>query len=174
MKKILLLILLAGAAQATEVYRYTDENGVTHYTDKAPSKDAAPAKLPALQTMPSLSGKVNTSTSSASAPKVFVPDFSLSISSPTPEQTFRNPGEAVEVSVSVMPGLAAGYGLIYSVDGSAQNPDPTLSTSLSLPARKMKGLFKRWLEWERRAGGPAEVEAVKQRAMEFVQRSATA
>ena len=133
MKKILLLILLAGAAQATEVYRYTDENGVTHYTDKAPSKDAAPAKLPALQTMPSLSGKVNTSTSSASAPKVFVPDFSLSISSPTPEQTFRNPGEAVEVSVSVMPGLAAGYGLIYSVDGSAQNPDPTLSTSLSLP-----------------------------------------
>lgn len=48
------------------------------------------------------------------------------------------------------------------------------ATSLQLPARKMKGLFKRWLDWERREGGPAEVEAVKQRAMEFVQRSAAA
>jgi hypothetical protein len=64
-------------------------------------------------------------------------------------------------------------------------------TSLSLPARKMKGLFKRWLEWERRLGQGAvttdvvggrgaaaqvaqRAEHVRQKAMEFVAASARA
>jgi hypothetical protein len=45
------------------------------------------------------------------------------------------------------------------------------STRLSLPPKKMKGLFKRWLAWEGEAGGEAGVEHVKKRAMEFVEGS---
>ena len=43
------------------------------------------------------------------------------------------------------------------------------ATSLSLPAKKMKFLFKRWLEYEKGAGDAAAVEHVKKRAMEFVE-----
>ena len=44
-------------------------------------------------------------------------------------------------------------------------------TSLSLPTKKMKPIFKRWLDWEKRVGDPKRVEAVKQRALEFVNAS---
>lgn len=47
-------------------------------------------------------------------------------------------------------------------------------TTLPLPARKMKCIFKRWLEWEKSAGDDASVEHVKARAMEFVESSAKA
>ena len=43
------------------------------------------------------------------------------------------------------------------------------ATSLSLPPKKMKFLFRRWLEFERRSGDEASVALVKQRALEFVQ-----
>lgn len=44
-------------------------------------------------------------------------------------------------------------------------------TALPLPPRKMKFIFKRWLEWEKRGGDGQRVEHVKQKAMEFVERS---
>lgn len=45
-------------------------------------------------------------------------------------------------------------------------------THLSLPPKKMKFLFKRWLDWEKNVGG--DVKKVKQRAMEFVESTANA
>ena len=42
------------------------------------------------------------------------------------------------------------------------------ATSLALPPKKMKFLFRRWLEYERAHGDEARVEAVKQKALEFV------
>ncbi len=43
------------------------------------------------------------------------------------------------------------------------------ATHLSLPAKKMKFLFRRWLEYEQTEGDAASVDHVKQRAMDFVQ-----
>jgi len=42
-------------------------------------------------------------------------------------------------------------------------------TSLPLPPRKMKPIFKRWLNWEKGGSDPKRVDYVKQRAMEFVE-----
>eukprot|EP00879_Flechtneria_rotunda_P009200 GHRR01009633.1.p1 GENE.GHRR01009633.1~~GHRR01009633.1.p1 ORF type:complete len:1069 (+),score=440.49 GHRR01009633.1:481-3207(+) len=42
-------------------------------------------------------------------------------------------------------------------------------TSLSLPLKKMKVLFRRWLEFEQTHGSAADVAAVKQRAMEYME-----
>jgi rRNA biogenesis protein RRP5 len=42
-------------------------------------------------------------------------------------------------------------------------------TSLPLPARKMKPIFKRWLSWEKVGADSKRVDHVKQRAMEFVE-----
>jgi rRNA biogenesis protein RRP5 len=46
------------------------------------------------------------------------------------------------------------------------------ATSLPLPAKKMKGLFRRWLELERDMGDAAGVEDVKRRALAYVQQHA--
>lgn len=43
------------------------------------------------------------------------------------------------------------------------------ATSLSLPPKKMRLLFKRWLEYEKRHGDGASVEHVKRRALAFVE-----
>ncbi|KAF5829876.1 hypothetical protein DUNSADRAFT_15392 [Dunaliella salina] len=42
-------------------------------------------------------------------------------------------------------------------------------TSLPLPPRKMKPIFKRWLNWEKSGSDQKRVDYVKQRAMEFVE-----
>lgn len=43
------------------------------------------------------------------------------------------------------------------------------ATSLALPPKKMKVLFRRWLEFEKAAGGAEAVAEVKRRALEYVQ-----
>ena len=45
------------------------------------------------------------------------------------------------------------------------------STHLALPAKKMKFLFKRYLEYEKQYGDDTGVEHVKKKAMEFVDRA---
>ena len=139
---LLSLVFLAPAGLAADpVYRYTDEKGVIHYTDKPPSKDAKPVQLPPLQTFPATPVAPGPSTASVTplpGPVLIEPmpigtRFSLSISSPTPDQIFREIGGGMNVSVAVMPGLVRGYGLVYYVDGKARNADPTDATTFSLP-----------------------------------------
>lgn len=122
---------LASAADGDKVYRYTDDKGVVHYTDKAPSKEAKPTELPKLQTFKAGAPPKNISFSDG--PAGGAPKFSLSFDSPSPEQTYRDPGASVEVAVSVMPGLIGGHGLIYSVDGTPINDAPSFSTTMSIP-----------------------------------------
>ena len=43
------------------------------------------------------------------------------------------------------------------------------AVTLQLPAKKMKFLFKRYLEYEKQNGTPATVEKVKQAAREYVE-----
>ncbi len=45
------------------------------------------------------------------------------------------------------------------------------ATHLPLPPKKMKFLFRRYLEYEKSEGDAAAVEHVKRRAMEFVEQS---
>ncbi|HVT36885.1 MAG TPA: DUF4124 domain-containing protein [Nevskiaceae bacterium] len=139
MRQIAALLLLTAAATAVaadskpadgsdKVYRYTDDNGVVHYTDKPPSKDARPVDLPPLQTY---RFKKPPRTAQAPPPPPAAPTFELAITSPTPDQTLRS-GTDIAVSVSVMPGLLDGYGLIYSLDGAAQTADAIPDTSYTL------------------------------------------
>ena len=45
-------------------------------------------------------------------------------------------------------------------------------TAMALPLKKMKGIFKRWLEFEEGLGDAAAAQAVKDRAMAFVEQRA--
>lgn len=48
------------------------------------------------------------------------------------------------------------------------------ATSLSLPPKKMKVLFRRWLEYEQSHGSAADAAGVRQRAMEYMETLALA
>jgi len=129
-RPLLCALWLLPLAAAAEIYKYVDDNGVTHYTDKPPIKGAKPAALPPLQTIPS-SESVQSTTSTPAEKKPPI-DYVLAIASPAPEQTFRDTTGEVSVSVSVQPALADGYGLMYYVDGKAATAEPVGSTGFSL------------------------------------------
>lgn len=44
-------------------------------------------------------------------------------------------------------------------------------TSQKLPARKMKVLFKKWIEVEEKLGDEEQVERIRQRAVEYVEKA---
>lgn len=48
------------------------------------------------------------------------------------------------------------------------------ATSLALPPKKMRLLFRRWLEFEQSHGSPAHVAAVKRAAVEYMEAQALA
>lgn len=120
MTRLLILLLLCAPAMAAEdkVYRYVDADGVVHYTDKPPSKDAQPAQLPKLQRI-----TPDTLPATTATPKAAPTRFQVSITSPAPEQTFRDHSQTLNVSASVQPALPSGYSLIYYLNGE---PQPSL------------------------------------------------
>lgn len=129
-----LLLLCAGTAGAEDkVYRYVDDKGVVHYTDKPPTKEAKPVELPKLQTFKG--GGTSSSTAKKKTEEVKIPAmpaFTLSINSPTPDETLRDAARSVTVSVSILPALVGGYGLNYKLDGQTQNNQPLAQTSYAL------------------------------------------
>jgi hypothetical protein len=125
MRRHALLCLLFTTAVQADVYRWTDPNGVVHYADKPLVPEAKPATLPALQTYqagspPPLIG------AGAAAPAA----AGISISAPAAEEIIRDANGRLTIEVAATP--AAGQGVIYYLDGTAQNSTPTPSTALLL------------------------------------------
>lgn len=137
MRKLALLIVLAlPLPLAAQVYKFTDEKGVVHYTDKPPSKGAKPANLPPLHTYKPLAGPENSEGGSVPSadtakPAAAAGGFELRIVSPVQNQTNRDASGNLTVSVEVSPGIPDGYQLVYYVNGAA-NGEPTVSTSTTL------------------------------------------
>ncbi len=118
----LLLTLIPAAA---EVYRWTDDKGVIHYGDKPPADNAKPVQLPPLQTYsPSAPQRPTAATSAAGMPIDSVPP-KIRIASPAPDETVRDAGQRLSVSVDVE--LKPTQGLLYFLDGTQQNKLPTVS-----------------------------------------------
>jgi hypothetical protein len=119
----IVLLLAATLAHAGDrpLYRYVDKNGGVHYTDRPPYKGAKPMVLYNLQT-PTAKHKWEDAASAEIIRKA--PRFAVQWTLPTPGQTYRETSPGIPVAVSVMPGLAKGFGLIFHVDGKAQNRAP--------------------------------------------------
>lgn len=144
MRTLLLLIaLLPGLAAAQDaaapspaptqpkkepVYKWVDDKGVIHYTDKPPTEGATPAKLPPLQTYkggtnPDLhkfdKGTPGKAPAAAAA--------QLQLVTPAREETFRGAERTVPVAVLVTPPLTPGQQIVFMLDGNAT--EPTTDTS---------------------------------------------
>lgn len=122
--RALLVVSLAwlSFAALADVYRWVDKDGVVHYSDKAPTPDAKPAELPQLQTYrpgspPPLAAEPAKAAAAVPA--------SLSITSPAQEETIRDTDGKFTVTVAAA--LGNGEGLVYYLDGAAQNSTPTPS-----------------------------------------------
>lgn len=126
-----LLVLAAGTAVAADpVYKWVDENGVIHYTDKPPSDNAKPAKLPPLHTYkggtnPNLS-KFDKGPQGGKA----MGAAQLELVTPAQDETFHGAQRTVPVAVVVTPQLKQGQKLIYLLDGTPQST-PTTNTSFA-------------------------------------------
>ncbi|MES1945508.1 hypothetical protein PC39_15374 [Salinisphaera sp. PC39] len=123
---LLLLVLMAAQAHAQDVYRWVDEDGVVHYSDRSRG-EAERVRLPELQRMDSIRGTAgNEGESSSGAAAVGV-----RIERPRADETFRDPRGLVPVSVGLSGELASGRVLIYYLDGRPAL-DPTRRPSVQL------------------------------------------
>ncbi|TDR23891.1 DUF4124 domain-containing protein [Marinicella litoralis] len=124
---ILGLLVVATWAQAAEekktIYKYTDEKGVTHYSETKPNENYKEADLPQLSVVPSTPIK-NTASSSSSTEAVdpsVVTEFE--ILSPSNEQNIWGSGNKLTATVT---GLTEAqqeiYTIQFSIDGEKQKP----------------------------------------------------
>lgn len=122
MRQLALLSLLFATLAHADVYRWTDKDGVVHYADKPLVPEAKPAALPTLQTY-----------QAGSPPPLIAPPpvaAGIRISAPAADETIRNADGKLTIEVAAAP--EAGQGVIYYLDGTAQNSTPTPSTALLL------------------------------------------
>lgn len=126
----LLLCLFAAAAAADDaVYRYTDANGVTHYTDRAPDRHAKPIHLAPL------SGPRPAQRQTFYTPEALraAARFAVRVESPTPGERLDPAAAPMIAAASVMPALVTGFRLVYQVDERAVTAQPVEALSIVLP-----------------------------------------
>ncbi|TAM10785.1 MAG: DUF4124 domain-containing protein [Nevskiaceae bacterium] len=131
---VALVALLAcgvSAAADTAVYRWTDAQGVVHFSATPHVPGQMPTELPNLQSAdPVEAAAGNTTMDTAPAPAAVAANAAPRIVAPADKTTFRDTQNEVPVTVAVT--LQPGQGLLYYLDGKAQNTAPTQATSLFL------------------------------------------
>ena len=123
---ILPLACFSLVAAAGDVYRWVDSSGVVHYTDKPQTPTDKPAALPHLQTYTPSAPPAGFAPAQGGA-GAQAPAALISIASPAPDETIRD--AEGNLSVTVDADLQPGQGLIFYLDGSAANEQPTPSTA---------------------------------------------
>lgn len=129
-------LILAASATAADVYRWVDDKGVVHYGDKPQHPGDQPVQLPQLQTYksgtapPGFANPADSSSSAAAKGKPPAAATAIAITAPEADETIRDADGRVQVNVSGQAGH--GQGLVYYLDGAAQNAAPTAATSYLL------------------------------------------
>lgn len=127
-----LVAVASGAGAATTLYKWVDENGVTHYSDR-PEPGAEKVRIAAAQTYQG-------STTSASQSRPLPPakaavDQSytrLEITNPENGAVLYNTGGRVEVGAALEPDLANGHQLWFLVDGKPTPGSPNGTATLEV------------------------------------------
>jgi len=116
-----------------QVYKWVDKDGVIHYGNQPPTRDATPAKLPPLQTFKGGTAPPNLNKFAKPGATGAAPagPINVDIVTPSREETFRGGERVVPVAVMVTPQLGEGHKLIYVLDGTPASP-PTSDTSFAL------------------------------------------
>ena len=121
-------IILVAPLLAQEVYRWVDDDGYVHYSDR-PNEDAETVVLPKAQTFSA--PPVATQSAQPDAGESFKYD-KISIVSPDAEETIWNTANQVDVSLALSPRLRRGDKIMWYLDGQLQSKVSTRSTSATL------------------------------------------
>jgi hypothetical protein len=113
---LLLLVLAAGSALASQtVWKWVDENGVTHYSDRAvPGATKMELRGNSSSATSSVAAEPESNTSSSEAVAAYA-DFS--IFQPADAETVANTGGAVTVGIRLAPALKSGHSIFLYMDG---------------------------------------------------------
>jgi hypothetical protein len=110
-----LMCIATAVASGTTIYKWVDENGVTHYSDQ-PHSGAQKIQVQAVQTYKAPAQRSAPITARTSAPAG--PAYSTCVvSRPTSEEMFLNT-QTVPASVHVEPGLRPGDHVSVLLDGA--------------------------------------------------------
>ena len=117
----ILLGLLAAAGALAEAYKWTDENGVVHYSDR-PQPGAEMVELETNSTRrPQAAARPASPANANNASTAAEPAFSyqsLEIASPAPEETLWNIGGILNVTLALTPALKEGHQVRVYFDGT--------------------------------------------------------
>ena len=121
MRKILFTLMLSGActlAAAATVYKWVDENGVTHFSDQ-PHENAQKVELKAPQTFSAPKNSAPQSTSRPGPPRGPAEKIyqACGMSEPTNDQVFMNT-DTVSAGTSATPGIRPGDTVLVTMDGA--------------------------------------------------------
>ncbi len=123
----LFVVTLIAAPAGAEVYRWVDEQGVTHYSDQ-PVKGASKPDLPRLQSMQAPAVRAGNDSGTAAGAEA----GGLSLVRPGTDETFRDARGLVPVQVELERELADGETLQYLLDGEPVRGTDGRRTSLQL------------------------------------------
>lgn len=116
---ILLVVLLAGVGASAEVYRWVDEDGLIHFSDR-PHEGAETVVLPQAQSFsaPAVSRRQQIAEAEAETdPSEFDGYKSLRIIRPGQDEVLWNTGGLVDVQVDPEPQLQSGHNIQLFLDG---------------------------------------------------------
>lgn len=124
---LLLMALLVSAAAIADVYKWTDENGVVHYSDQ-PHPGAERIQISGTNTFSAPTPR-RSNNADAEESTEFAGYESLTISSPSAEETLWNIEGVLNVSLSVTPALQPGHQVRVYFDG---NPREVVGLSFQI------------------------------------------
>ncbi|QFI39458.1 DUF4124 domain-containing protein [Moritella marina ATCC 15381] len=118
---ILLILLLTSYTSVAAIYQWTDEQGVTHFSDDE-SKPESATKINVKLTPPSIGSLTQSRTPEASTAAPTMPDtpltpMTISINSPTDQQTLRSNNGEIVVSAALSQTLNYGLNIRLLIDG---------------------------------------------------------
>ena len=123
----LLSVVACAATVAATVYRWVDENGVTHYSDQ-PHENAEKVTVAAPQTYSAAKGY---SPSTTASPKTATATYSCAVAQPANDATFQNTS-TVSFAAQSNPAPVNGDQMVLLLDGAKVPNFPTSGGSLTL------------------------------------------
>ena len=120
---ILVSVLMAASTVLAQAYRWVDENGLIHYSDK-PVEGAERIILPSdnrvvRRSQPAPAAATRPAGDQQAAPAAFKYE-SLDVATPAPEETLWNIEGVLSVRLDLQPGLQDGHQVRVYFDGNAR------------------------------------------------------
>lgn len=122
--------LVCTVALSATVYRWVDENGVTHYSDQ-PHENAEKVHVAAPQTFQAPPAPRVTPQQTAQQAKPPGPGYQCQVTAPANDDTFPN-AQSVTTSVQVAPALQPGDQVFLLMDGARVPNFPTQGGSFTI------------------------------------------